>query len=118
MSNAGRKKKGARRFVHARLYVAQKGRCFHCAAMMEPYPSRTPGTGALAANGWTREHVIPLSAGGINVGNVVLAHRPCNTARGNSEPTPEMIAKAIAIQVEARTLTYKHLRQVVPEFFL
>lgn len=41
---------------------------------------------------WTIDHVIPTAKGGSNKnGNLMPAHFKCNTNKGNSWPTPEML---------------------------
>lgn len=75
------------------LYDAQKGRCFHCYGMMV--------WGDAAMNyrdlGWSREHVYPRSAFPGKVNNIVLAHPPCNNAKGARMPTVDEIARTIAL---------------------
>lgn len=51
-------------------YRAQAGRCFWCSAFTLP-------------QNLTRDHIVPSADGGGNDwGNLVLAHRVCNEARG------------------------------------
>lgn len=75
-----------------RLYIAQRGLCFHCGKPMLPTVCRKDGQTHDA--GWTREHVVPKSLGGRNDKNIVLAHLGCNMRRGADHPTPEMIERA------------------------
>ena len=74
-----------------RLWVVQSGRCFHCGEAM------LMGVASNHGRGWSREHIFPVSRGGRNAGNVVLAHRKCNSARGNPEPSEDEIERARAI---------------------
>lgn len=74
-----------------RLWVVQSGRCFHCGEAMLMRVASNHG------RGWSREHIYPVSRGGRNAGNVVLAHRKCNSARGNPEPSEDEIERALAI---------------------
>ena len=83
----------------SRLYVAQKGICFHCSEPMLWNP--TTASGNRHKLGWTREHVIPRSNGGKNGDNIVLAHKRCNEKRASTPPTDEMLARAKAIRQRA-----------------
>jgi hypothetical protein len=77
----------------ARLWAAQGGCCFHCGRPM----AATRRGGNFQAR-WSREHLYPKSTTGRDVrNNVVLAHRGCNAARGNREPTEDEIIRAGAI---------------------
>lgn len=60
------------------LYDAQGGMCFHCLRHMEPWPWTKRHL-----NGFTRDHIIPKSAGTSTLRNIVLAHQWCNEKRGN-----------------------------------
>jgi hypothetical protein len=71
-----------------RLWDAQQGACFHCG---EPMLRTGP---ANHGDRWSREHIYPRARNGSTYGNVVLAHRKCNSARGSPEPTEEEIARA------------------------
>lgn len=63
-----------------RALIERDGRdCWLCG---EPIPEDAPPLGRLSI---TIDHVIPISAGGVNAQtNLRLAHRKCNMARGNS----------------------------------
>lgn len=74
--------------VVARLWTVQQGACFHCGELMLNSGSSNHGLY------WSREHVYPRSRNGSTYGNVVLAHRKCNSARGNPEPSEEELARA------------------------
>ena len=55
--------------------------------------ARTKRTGKYN-DGWTRDHIVPRSKGGVRAhANVALAHMKCNGTRGNTDPTPEMIQR-------------------------
>jgi 5-methylcytosine-specific restriction endonuclease McrA len=84
------------------LWLAQSGLCFHCHEPMAIGPARKTSGGY--DNGWTREHLVPKSKGGKHGHNVVLAHVKCNSARGNADPTPEMLRRGRAIHKNARRL--------------
>ena len=60
---------------------------------------------------WTREHILPVSKGGGNGTNVVLAHWRCNTNRGNSDPTPEMVRRARRIWWAALALDKSEIKR-------
>ncbi len=64
------------------LYAAQQGLCFHCLQ-----PMTAGRRNHRRKLGWTRDHVIPRSAGGKHMGNMVLAHHRCNSQRADS-PLP------------------------------
>jgi len=57
------------------LRRAQFGRCAICGGNMK------------RGKVHSIDHVVPQSRGGRDVGNLVLAHRPCNEAKANREPT-------------------------------
>jgi len=65
------------------LYAKQRGHCFHCGRFMEPRPNT--GTDD-TKQGYTREHVLPVSKGGTGFRNVALTHGYCNRARANKLP--------------------------------
>lgn len=72
------KKRGAQ--MLRRLYDAQRGRCYLCGRDMPP-PDYA------AWNFVTKDEVVPRSAGGRRVrGNVALAHKRCNYAKGSRAP--------------------------------
>lgn len=73
-----------------RLWQAQNGCCFHCGKPMK----KGGGNHPLRRS---REHLIPQSRGGNGKPVIVLAHRSCNSARGNPEPTEDEIVRAEAI---------------------
>ena len=59
----------------AELYVAQAGCCGIC---FRPLKNSGPVN---------IDHVQPSAKGGKNIGNIVLAHVRCNTAKGSRKPT-------------------------------
>ena len=70
-------------------------------------------TGKSGHKGWTREHIVPRSKGGKNGnGNIVLAHLPCNMARGNADPSQELLERAHAIHERAESISIKAAQQV------
>lgn len=86
------------------LWLAQSGLCFHCHKPMGIGPVRKIKGGGYD-NGWTKEHLVPRSKGGNGrAGNVVLAHLKCNTARGNANPTSEMLRRGRVLYKNARRL--------------
>lgn len=58
----------------ARLWTAQSGHCFHCGLPMHAYRTQD-------GLRWSREHIYPRSIYGRGV--IVLAHRSCNSVRGD-----------------------------------
>lgn len=73
-----------------RLFLAQKGLCFHChGSMVWPAQYGRPHHKTMS-----RDHLVPRSKGGKGKSNIVLAHRLCNEKRGNKPPTQEMINRA------------------------
>ncbi len=98
--------------MSARLYLAQKGLCFHCGNSMKMGSATKLANGKFNM-GWTREHVVPLSKGGKNTGNIVLAHIKCNTQRGNADPTPDMLERLKAIHAVAYSMTTKEIQTIM-----
>lgn len=83
------------------LFGVQAGACFHCGGAM----SRDDD-----ADGWSREHVVPRAAGGFGLlHNIVLAHWRCNNARGDADPSEDMLTRSAAI--------YEVIRVSHPQFF-
>jgi 5-methylcytosine-specific restriction endonuclease McrA len=64
-----------------RLWVAQDGRCGLCGEKMPALTTRNKG------HRWTVDHVWPRRYGFFNLGSTVLAHGPCNTRKGDRDPT-------------------------------
>ncbi len=65
------------------LYMAQRGLCFYCRVPMAPQKQQK---GKHERFGWSRDHFDPKQNGNGIPGNVVLAHPPCNNAKGDREP--------------------------------
>lgn len=64
--------------------------------------------------GWTREHVIPLSKGGVRgQTNIVLAHSKCNSDRGNSAPTDDMLKRADEIREKSLKFSPKSAKEAL-----
>lgn len=64
-------------------------------------------------DGWTREHIVPLSKRGKRgYKNIVLAHIKCNTVRGNTDPTPEMLKRCEDIWIRMRTCDRKEVKRI------
>lgn len=75
----------------AKMFRAQRGRCFHCG---EPMALIVP-RGAPKNLGVTREHLFPKRGTGWGMANnVVLAHPVCNETKAAREPTDEEIERA------------------------
>ncbi len=74
------------------LWQAQQKQCWLCGGEMAPWGRRaTPKTASI-------DHVIPRSLGGGScIRNKRLAHRSCNSARGNYPPDAEALGRAIII---------------------
>lgn len=81
------------------LYVAQRGECSLCYGLM---PLRANGNEPEVA---TFDHVIPRSCGGGRGRNLLLAHRGCNQARGNAEPSE--LQRVFAETVYDRLASYR-----------
>lgn len=97
----------------ARLYLAQRGRCFHCSSPMLMGSAQKKKSGKFN-DGWTREHVVPRSKGGVkSYVNVVLAHAWCNMQRGNTDPTPWMLEKHKSIWERASAFSRKEAKQLL-----
>lgn len=90
----------------ARLFIAQKGLCFHCDKPMLMHPARKKKSGSYN-EGWTREHVFPKSRGGKNAGNIVLAHLTCNSKRRAAPLSYEALLKAAQIYEKASRISRK-----------
>lgn len=91
----------------AALWRAQNGRCFHCG---DPMLIRVRGN---HGRRWSREHLVPRALGGAGAGNVVLAHRACNAARGCSLPSQSESDRARAIYA---ALELPHAMRANPDF--
>ncbi len=78
-----------------RLWTAQDGRCYLCGEPMEsargPIPERR-----------TIDHVIPISKGGENHGNVALAHSRCNQAKADRMPVSDELARLAEINARLK----------------
>jgi len=90
------------------LWDAQNGCCFHCG---EPMMRKGSINHPLRRS---REHLIPQSRGGKGKPVVVLAHRSCNSALGNPEPTPDEITRAESIYAVIGALFWSHRPYVPP----
>lgn len=97
--------------MYQRVYLAQHGLCFHCQQPMLMASAQKKKSGQYNL-GWTREHVIPRSKGGkSNRNNIVLAHMKCNSARGNADPTPDMLKRAKEICADAIRISPKAAKE-------
>lgn len=68
------------RRMRDRLFRRQKGRCFYC----DELTVQTVGQGDIPPNAATIDHIVPQSKGGTyEAGNIVLACRTCNQAKGS-----------------------------------
>jgi hypothetical protein len=65
------------------FYVAQRGRCPYCPALLNP--TDLPHSKAPLRATW--DHVFPKSRFRYRVRNKVLAHSRCNTQKGGRPPT-------------------------------
>ncbi len=74
------------------LYLVQKGKCFYCGSNMDSQPNSLGNV-----TGWTREHVWPHCAGGMNEGNIVLSCLECNTEKSARRPLLIDVARTAAI---------------------
>ena len=87
----------------ARLWIMQMGRCWICEQDIANIREATI------------DHVIPRPCKGRNqfnhiVGNILLAHRKCNSERGNSPPMPFEKAFAEAIYYKAREIPLEDIK--------
>lgn len=100
--------------IVARLYLAQRGRCFHCLGPMLLSAAARKITTGKYNDGWTRDHIIPRSKGGVRAhANVALAHMKCNGTRGNTDPTPEMIERQQKLYAAALAYPPKKVKQIL-----
>lgn len=104
LSGIGEEEVSAFGTLAVRLYLAQRGRCFHC---LEPMLLKRGGSG------YTFEHIRPSSKGGRKYGNVVLAHSKCNADRGDSDPTAEMLERCHRIYVKAESISEAAAQEVL-----
>lgn len=87
------------------LLLAQTGCCFHCGMGVRFLSDKNDPEFA------TAEHLIPRSKGG-DGSTVVVAHKRCNSLRGNKDPTPEEIAKMLAVRARfERIATERGVRE-------
>lgn len=99
----------------ARLFLAQRGKCFHCGSPMLMSVATKTRNGRFNG-GWTREHVVPISKGGPKAYiNVVLAHKRCNERRGNRAATAEELDKHRSIWEKALTFTRKEAKRLLQD---
>lgn len=84
MSNSSRvfRNSNQRRILRRALFAEQRGRCFYCGCRMT-VDHRLAATSPFFA---TFDHIVPVSNGGRNADNIVLACRACNEARGTLPP--------------------------------
>lgn len=71
------------RSLMERMIDAQQGRCILCWTMIDMEADFDPSAPAKPSF----DHVLPRSLGGANEGNRLIAHRHCNTDKGNRRPT-------------------------------
>ena len=86
-----------------RLWDVQNGACFHCGEPMLNTGESNHG------HHWSREHIYPRSRNGSTYGNVVLAHRRCNSMRGNAAPSEEEIERARLIIAAVGEIPFKFI---------
>lgn len=68
--------------VDVARWSVQKGKCFYCGK-----PLHIKSWKRSRGNGWTRDHVVPLSRGGSNGGgNIVMACQRCNQRKDDRRP--------------------------------
>lgn len=66
------------------IRTAQRNRCSICGQIFGSEPC-------------TLDHVIPRALGGRHLGNMLVAHRHCNTRRGSAKPTGCMLILLAAV---------------------
>jgi 5-methylcytosine-specific restriction endonuclease McrA len=83
------------------IFALQAGRCFYCqTAFTGPTtPNKKPKPTA-----WTRDHVLPASAGGKKQRNFVFACYGCNQAKRNRMPTKDELLRAATLHEAAVAL--------------
>lgn len=89
-----------------RLFLAQRGLCFHCGKEMYFNSARPNAAGKAGKRyrlGYTEEHIIPKIKGGGYGANIVLAHSKCNATRGIRELTADDLTRRDAIWAIAAT---------------
>lgn len=79
------------------IWTLQGRKCFYCTARIvdRPWTSDRP-------NGYTRDHVWPKSRYPAQPDNIVLSCHGCNMAKGDREPRPEEIARAMVLYEDLR----------------
>lgn len=100
-------------YLKGRLFLAQYGRCFLCSGWMRNIKSDRE-----AKEGWTFEHLVPVSKGGKRRDNLVLAHAKCNSRRGSEDLTPEQWAKAKRVLALAAQVSPHNARLVERGMYL
>lgn len=75
------------RRLSVRLLIAQDNRCYLCG---DPFGATRPAT---------RDHVFPQALGGRDRHNILMAHQPCNNAKGERAPTRDELAYLRAVNV-------------------
>lgn len=102
------------------LFAAQQGRCFFCDCEMQNRKAKDDKTENRrrqqeAANGvvyirpWTVEHLFPKKYGYIVRNNVVLACKPCNSAKGDRFPTESEMGRAMLLYAVIGSVWAPHL---------
>ncbi len=85
----------------SRLWQAQDGCCFHCNEKMIRSGAHDVLARHVPGRLVSRDHLFPRSTSGRGMlNNLVLAHCSCNGARGNNDPTPEMVERARALYAQ------------------
>lgn len=71
-----------RTYLKNRKRIRNQDVCWLCGQWIDP-ELKSPDPMS-----WTADHVVPVSKGGHNHGELRPAHRVCNTRRGSKRPTP------------------------------
>jgi hypothetical protein len=93
-----------------RLYVAQEGLCFHCGYPMLHTRVARANAHSKWDNGWSVEHIVPVSLKGSKsvLVNTVLAHVKCNRSRGNRLFTDHENRRAAVVLELAHSIDEQH----------
>lgn len=91
----------ARGPLHQMIFALQTGRCFYCATCFTGpscFGKRPKPTS------WTRDHVLPVAAGGKKQRNFVFACYACNQTKKDRLPTEDELLRAATLHEAAVAL--------------
>jgi HNH endonuclease len=102
-----------------KLAKFQNNLCFHChepLILLDPATFYKPGTTNqdLIAS---YDHVIPLYGNGTNrIRNIVIAHRRCNSNKGSTPPTPEMLERLDKLNEKRFTMIQESASEEIDQY--